>query len=95
MENLQPIFTKMNMETEGATANGLLKRLEVSVPVDIRKLTSLIFLSVSAINNLTAEIELATSLGTLARFFNSTDDASSLKSHNDHLDRIIVEANVS
>jgi hypothetical protein len=31
----------------------------------------------------------------LVRFFNSTDDASSLKSHNDNLDRIINQATVS
>ncbi|KAF8240893.1 hypothetical protein L208DRAFT_1383883 [Tricholoma matsutake] len=41
------------------------------------------------INSLTAEIERAKSNGTLAKFFNSTDDASSLKSHNDNLDQII------
>jgi hypothetical protein len=40
-------------------------------------------------------MEQATSRGTLVRFFNSTDDASSMKSHNDNLDRIILEAKVS
>jgi hypothetical protein len=55
----------------------------------------MIYFSVSEIKSLTAEIEQATSRGTLARFFNSTDDASSLKSHNDKLDRIISKANVS
>jgi hypothetical protein len=56
---------------------------------------SLIYFSVSEIKGLTTEIEQATSRGTLVRFFNSTDDASSLKSHNENLDRIISEANVS
>jgi hypothetical protein len=55
----------------------------------------LITFSVSEIKSLAAEMEQATSRGTLVRFFNSTDDASSLKSHNDNLDRIILEANVS
>ncbi|KAF8222837.1 hypothetical protein L208DRAFT_1412805 [Tricholoma matsutake] len=45
------------------------------------------------INSLTAEMEWARSNGTLAKFFNSTDDASSLKSHNDHLNQIIHGAN--
>ncbi|KAF8233063.1 hypothetical protein L208DRAFT_1396393, partial [Tricholoma matsutake] len=47
------------------------------------------------INSLTAEMKRARSNGTLAKFFNSTDDASSLKSHNDHLDQIIHVANLS
>jgi hypothetical protein len=51
--------------------------------------------SVSEIKSLTFEIEQATSRGTLVRFFNSTDDASSLKSHNDNLGRIIIKATVS
>jgi hypothetical protein len=53
------------------------------------------YFSISEIKSLTAELEQATSRGTIVRFFNSTDDASSLKSHNDKLDRIIGEANVS
>ena len=54
------------------------------------------YFSVSEIKSLTAGIEQATSRGTLlVRFFNSTDDASSLKSHNDNLDRLINEATVS
>ncbi|KAF8239813.1 hypothetical protein L208DRAFT_1385401 [Tricholoma matsutake] len=47
------------------------------------------------INSLTTEIERAKTNGTLAKFFNSTDDASSLKSHNDHLDQIIHGANLA
>ena len=49
----------------------------------------------SEIKSLSTGMEQATSRGTLVRFFNSTDDASSLKSHNDNLDRIINEATVS
>ena len=48
----------------------------------------------SEIKSLTAEMEQATSRGTLVRFFNSTEDASSLKSHNDKLDQIAIEAMV-
>ena len=52
--------------------------------------------SISEIKSLTVGIEQATSRGaSLVRFFNSTDDASSLKSHNDNLDRLITEATVS
>ena len=52
--------------------------------------------SISEIKSLTTGLEQATSHGTLlVRFFNSTDDASSLKNHNDNLDRLIAEAAVS
>ena len=54
------------------------------------------YFSVSEIKSLTTGIEWATSHGTsLVRFFNSTDDASSLKNHNDNLDRLITGAAVS
>ena len=55
----------------------------------------LMYFSVSKIKSLTTKIEDATSRGILVRFFNSTDDASSLKSHHDKLDRIMNEATVS
>ena len=55
----------------------------------------LIHFPASEIKSLAAEMEQATSRGTLVRFFNSTVDASSLKRHNDNLDRIINEATVS
>ena len=40
-------------------------------------------------------MEQATSRGTLVWFFNSTNDTSSLKNHNDNLDGIINEATMS
>ena len=85
------------MEVEGASVavGGFLNELEVCVSLDSRSSVSLIYLSVSEIKSVTAEIEQAISRGTLIRFFNSTDDVSSLKSHNDNLDRIISKANVS
>ena len=55
----------------------------------------LIHFSASEIRSLCEEMEQATSGGTLVRFFNSTNDASLLKRHNDNLDRIINEATVS
>ena len=95
MENLQPIFSKMKeMETEGVSMIDFLKKLEVCVSRDIHWSVSLMYFSISEIKSLTTGIEQATSCGTLGRFFNSTDDASSLKSHNDKLDRIINEATV-
>jgi len=85
------------MEIEGASivVVDFMEKLEACVFLDIQRSASLIYLSISEIKSLTAEIEQATSRGTLVRFFNSTDDASSLKNHNNNLDRIITEANVS
>ena len=96
MENLQPIFSKMKeTEIEGIGTVDFLKKLEACVPRDIHWSVSLMYFSISEVKSLTTGIEQATSRGTLVRFFNSTDDASSLKSHNDKLDRIINEATVS
>ena len=85
------------MENEGAGTHmvNFLEKLETYVSIDLHWLIYLKRFSVSEIKSLTTEIEQATSRGTLVRFFNSSDDASSLKSHNDNLDRIINEATVS
>jgi hypothetical protein len=51
--------------------------------------------SVSEIQSLTEEIAQASSPGAIVRFFNSTDDAKSLKEHTSTLDEIIRGAAVS
>ena len=84
------------MKVEGASAGtgDFLEKLEMCVS-RYPLIGPLIHFPASEIKSLSAEIEQATSRGTLVRFFNSTDDASSLKSHNDNMDRIINEATVS
>jgi len=77
MENLRSIFS-------------MVKEMEIGARVDVVGFLEKLEVEVKS---LSTEIEQATSRGTLIRFFNSTDDASSLKSHNDSLDRIISEAN--
>ena len=85
------------MENEGAGTDmvNFLEKLETYVSIDIHWLIYLKHCSVSEIKSLTTKIEQATSRGTLVRFFNSSDDTSSLKSHYDNLDRIINETTVS
>jgi hypothetical protein len=97
MKNLQPIFLKLKVEGASSGTGDFLEKLEACVTrVSRYSLISLLtYFPASEIKSLSAEMEEATSRGTLVRFFNSTDDASSLKSHNDNLDRIINEATVS
>jgi hypothetical protein len=96
MKNLHPIFSKMIVEGASGDTGNFLEKLEACVCSDIHQSVSLIHsFPASEIKSLTAKMDQATSSGTLVRFFNSTDDASSLKSHNDNLDRIINEATVS
>jgi hypothetical protein len=85
------------MEIEGVDTDvgDFLKKLEVCVSLDTLFIDLLIYFFVSELKSLSTEIKEATSRGTLVRFFNSTDDAFSLKCHNDNLGRIINEANVS
>jgi hypothetical protein len=51
--------------------------------------------SFSEIQSLSEEIAQASSHGTVARFFNSAEDAKSLKKHTGNLDEIIRGAAVS
>ena len=98
LENLRPILLKVNnMQTSGSSVDvvNFLKKLEVCVSYHLQ-LILLMYFPVSEIKSLTTGIEQATSRGTLlVRFFNSADDASSLKSHNNNLDQLITEATVS
>jgi hypothetical protein len=52
-------------------------------------------MSVSEIQSLTEDIAQASSAGAIVRFFNSADDAKSLKKHTSYLDEIIRGATVS
>ncbi|KAF8218846.1 hypothetical protein L208DRAFT_1419322 [Tricholoma matsutake] len=104
MSGLLTIIGKVQ-ETSGNTQGflNLATRMENLQPIfskmkdmEVKGTTVDIFKKLEVkINSLTAEIERERSNGTLAKFFNSTDDASSLKSHNDHLDQIIHGTNLA
>ena len=95
LKGLQPILLKVKgMGSDEGVVDYLKELDECVVSYHIRWLLSDIILP-SEIKSLTVAIEQAASRGLLVRFFDSTDDASSLKSHNDNLDRLIAKATVS
>jgi hypothetical protein len=57
-------------------------------------MSALMSFSLRELTALTTDIRMASSQGRLTRFFNSTDDASSLTNHTASLDHIIADFTV-